>query len=59
MQIPPGERFQPEAAGLLTRDEARRLVERERARVALVAGLLVRHRRLSADAVRAYSPDAS
>jgi hypothetical protein len=38
---------------------ARRLVERHRARVSLVADALVRHRHLDAAALRAYSPDAS
>lgn len=35
---------------------ARRLVERERARVSLVASALVRHRHLDAAALRPYGP---
>jgi hypothetical protein len=41
------------------RHDARRLVERNRGRVALVADALIRHRHLSAEEVRAYGPDPS
>ncbi len=44
------------AAKLLTRDETRRLVERERGRIGMVATALVQHRHLTAAALRAYAP---